>query len=125
MNELDKRIKEALQGEDAEWMSQLEQEPSTFEMVLEIYRGKHLWFNVLTTVMMIAFFGLAIFSAVRFFNATETRDLIMWASAMLFFMSGTWMMKVWCWMEMNKNSVTREIKRLELQVARLANRIKG
>jgi len=124
MNELDKKIKEALQGEDAKWMEQLEQEPSMFEMVLEIYRGKHVWLNVLTTFIMIVFFFLAVYSAVQFFNSTETRDMIMWASAMLFFMSGTSMMKVWCWMEMNKNSITREIKRLELQIARLANRIK-
>lgn len=124
MNELDRKIKEALQGEDAEWMKQLEKEPSVFEMVLEIYRGKHLWLNVLTTFIMLAFLGLAIFSAVRFFNATATRDMILWASAALFFLSGVSMMKLWCWMEMNKNSITREIKRLELQVARLANRIK-
>ena len=33
-------------------------------------------------------------------------------------------MKVWYWLELNKNAVTREIKRLELQIARLASRIK-
>jgi hypothetical protein len=34
------------------------------------------------------------------------------------------MLKVMYWMELNKNAVTREIKRLELQIARLANRMK-
>jgi hypothetical protein len=32
------------------------------------------------------------------------------------------MLKMYFWMEMNKNVVLREIKRLELQVARLASR---
>ena len=34
------------------------------------------------------------------------------------------MMKIWGWMEISKNFVTREIKRVELQIARLASRIK-
>jgi len=34
------------------------------------------------------------------------------------------MMKTWYFMELNKNAVTREIKRLEWQIARLASRIK-
>lgn len=32
------------------------------------------------------------------------------------------MLKIWSWMEMHKNQVLREVKRLELQVARLAAR---
>jgi hypothetical protein len=34
------------------------------------------------------------------------------------------MMKIWYWLELNKNAVTREIKRLELQVARLSARMR-
>lgn len=29
------------------------------------------------------------------------------------------MLKLWAWMQMNKNCVTREIKRLELQIVAL------
>jgi hypothetical protein len=31
-------------------------------------------------------------------------------------------LKIWFWMEMHKNAVLREVKRLELQIARLAAR---
>jgi len=34
-------------------------------------------------------------------------------------------MKTWWWMEVNKNAITREVKRLELQIARLAARVKA
>ena len=53
------------------------------------------------------------------------RVMLLWAAACVVCMSGVSMMKVWYWMELNKNAVTREIKRLELQIARLAGRIKG
>ena len=72
----------------------------------------------------IVFMVLAVISAMRFFNATETRDMLLWAGACIICLSGVSMMKVWYWMELNKNSITREIKRLELQVLRLAQRIK-
>lgn len=124
MNELDKKIREALQGEDAEWIKQFDEEPSIFEMLLETFCGRRRWLIFLTLVIILVFFALAIFCAVRFFNAIETREMIMWAGASIFFISGVSMMKVWYWMELNKNALTREIKRLELQIARLANRIK-
>jgi len=34
------------------------------------------------------------------------------------------MLKMWFWMQMDKYVVLREVKRLELQVARLSSRIK-
>jgi len=34
------------------------------------------------------------------------------------------MLKLWFWMQMDKNTVIREVKRLELQVATLAGIIK-
>ncbi len=32
-------------------------------------------------------------------------------------------LKAWYWMQMNRNALTREIKRLELQIARLSSRL--
>ena len=48
----------------------------------------------------------------------------MWAAACIVCVSAVSMLKIWYFLEMNKNAVTREIKRLELQIARLAGRIK-
>ncbi len=124
MKELDKRIREALKGEDAEWMKQLDAEPSMFELVLETFQGRSRWIAFLFIFWSFIFLGLSIFAIVRFLDSTDTHDMILWAGAGILFLSGVSMMKLWYWMEMNKNSITREIKRLELQVARLANRIK-
>jgi len=123
MNELDKKIKEALRQEDAEIFENVGAEPSVFEMMIETFRGRHWWLSVLTFCWTLVFFVLAIFSAVKFFHTEDSRDMMMWALAFVFCMMAVSMLKMWFWMEINKNAITREIKRLELQIARLANRI--
>lgn len=124
MNELDKAIQESLRKEDAELFKDFQEEPSMFAMVMETFQGKHRWLVIMTVFWTLVFLVLAILSGIRFFRAETTRDLMMWAAACIVCLSAVSMMKVWFWMELNKNSVTREIKRLELQIARLASRIK-
>ncbi len=124
MNELDDKIREALRKEDAEIFEDFGGELSMFEMVMETFRGKHRWLVYLTIFWTIVFMVLGILSAIRFFRVEDPRDLLMWAGACLVCFSAVTMMKVWFWMELNKNALMREIKRLELQIARLAGRIK-
>ena len=45
------------------------------------------------------------------------------AIGFVFCINAVAMLKLWYFMEMNKNAVTREVKRLELQIARLAKRL--
>ena len=124
MNELDKKIQEALRNDDEELLNGLGGEPSLFEMLSETFRGRHRWLNVLGAFWTLVFFLLAIFAAVNFFRAENTRDLLMWAAGFLFCTTAVAMLKVWYWLEMQKNALLREIKRLELQIARLAGRLK-
>ena len=124
MNELDKKIQEALHAEDAELFEGFGGEQSLFEMVADTFRGKHRWIVVMMVFWKLVFFVLAVLTAVKFFHAETTRDIVMWATACILCMSAVSMLKLWYFLEMNKNALTREIKRLELQIARLANRIK-
>ena len=124
MSDLDDKIREALRKEDAELLEDFDEEPSVFEMLMETFRGRHRWLVFLTFFWTLVFMTLGVLSVIKFFGAVELRDMLMWAAASAFFLSGVSMMKVWYWMELNKNALTREIKRLELQIARLAGRIK-
>lgn len=124
MNELDKKIQEALRDEDAEIFAEFGGEPSIFEMLMETFRGRHRWLNILGAFWMLVFLVLGVLSAIKFFNAQETRGMLMWAGATIICTSCVSMLKVWYWMELHNNGLTREIKRLELQIARLAGRIK-
>lgn len=124
MNELDRKIQEALRQEDAELFKEVGAEPSILAMVMETFRGKHKWLTFLGVFRGLVFMVLFVLAAIQFFKAQETRELLLWAAACIVCLSAVSMMNVWYWLEMNKNAVTREIKRLELQIARLASRIK-
>ncbi|MCH8913966.1 MAG: hypothetical protein IIA33_10425 [Planctomycetes bacterium] len=124
MNELDKKIQEALRAEDAELFKDFSEEPSVFEMLMETCRGRHRWLNILGAFWTLVFLVLGIVAAVKFFSAEGTRDIVMWAAACIVCVSAVSMLKIWYFLEMHKNALTREIKRLELQIARLAARIK-
>jgi len=120
MNDLDKKITEALRREDAELFPGIDDEPGVFEMLLETFRGKHRWLNVLGAAWTLIFLGLGVASAFAFFRADTTRDLLMWATACILCTLAVALLKVWYWMEMQRIVVMREIKRIELQIARLA-----
>lgn len=124
-NELDKKIKEALSAQDAELFEEYGGEQGIFELIADTFRGKRRWLVVLVYVYSIVFLVLAVITAVQFFKADpdNTRDLILWAMGFMFCNFAVAMLKMWYFMEMNKNSVTREVKRLELQIARLAQRL--
>ena len=124
MNELDKKIQEALRAEDAELFKDFAEEPSVFEMLMETCRGRHRWLNILGAFWTLVFLVLGVVAAVKFFSAEGTRDIVMWAAACIVCVSAVSMLKIWYFLEINKNATTREIKRLELQIARLAARIK-
>ncbi|MCH8806187.1 MAG: hypothetical protein IH986_08875 [Planctomycetes bacterium] len=124
MSKLDDKIREALRKEDAELLTEFDEEPSVFEMLLDTCRGRHRWLNALGAFWTLVFLVLGILAAVKFFGAESTRDIVMWAAACILCMSAVSMLKVWYFLEINKNALTREIKRLELQIARLAGRIK-
>ncbi len=124
MSDLDDKIREALRKEDAELFKDFDDEPSVFDMLMETCRGRHRWLNILGAFWTLVFVVLGILAAVKFFGAESTRNIVMWAAACILCMSAVSMLKVWYFLEINKNAVTREIKRLELQIARLAGRIK-
>jgi len=50
------------------------------------------------------------------------RETVIWTAGALWAAIAVAMLKMYFWMEMNKNVVLREVKRLELQIARLASK---
>jgi hypothetical protein len=68
-------------------------------------------------------FALTVVSAWQFFQADSTRGMIAWACGVGLTVSATGLLKLWYFMEMNKYVMIREIKRLELQIARISDRL--
>lgn len=121
--EIDRLIEQALTDEEAEFYHTLD-EQNLLEMVNGLFQGKMKWLTVMTLVVQMIMFGFAIFFAVKFFGAVELAEMIKFGGAFFFFMMAVGMLKLFHWMQMDKNSLIREIKRMELQVAVLAGRLK-
>ncbi|BBM85883.1 DUF6768 family protein [Candidatus Uabimicrobium amorphum] len=121
MDNLDNKIKQALQVEEKEILTLFDQQQSLSQMVMDTFRGKNRWLSILVYVYIFVFFALSVYCAVKFFHVETTRELIGWGLGFVFGQFVVMMLKVWYWMEMQKNSITREVKRLELKIVHLAD----
>ena len=117
---IDDKIREALRKEDAELLEHYRGEAPLHEMIIETFRGRHRWLNMLAIVMGFVVTGLLVVVGYQFFNAESTRAMIAWSTAFVMGALTIVLMKIWFWLEINKNGLTREIKRLELQIAHLS-----
>lgn len=120
--EIDELIKSALSQEEATYYNELE-EQSLLDMAIGVYKGKLKWLAILTAVVMIVVFGLAVYCLIQFLEAENTRDMILWAAGMFGAMMSTSMLKLFHWMQMDKNAILRELKRVELQVGALSAKL--
>jgi len=122
IEEIDQLIKETLSQEEAAFYDSLE-EQNVFEMVFGLFKGKNAWFLIVVNLMVFVFFGLLIYCGIQFFNVETTNELIKWGLGGMVCLFSVSMLKVYAWMQMDKNAILREMKRLELQVMSLSGKL--
>lgn len=122
MEDIDKLIKETLSEEEAKFYDELE-EQNLFQMLEGLFRGKNSWLVLIMNVMNALVFGLLIYCIIQTTHVEKTNDLILWVGGVLLCFLTMSMLKIYMWMQMHRNAVIREIKRLELQVSSLSSRI--
>ena len=122
MEDIDQLIKETLTEEESKFYDSLE-EQNVLGMIFGLFQGKNKWILIMMNVMTLVFFGLFIYCVVSFFDSTETNELIKWGIGSIVFLLGVSMLKIFAWMQMDKNAILREMKRLELQVSSLSGKI--
>jgi len=122
MEEIDQLIKDTLSKEEAAFYDSLE-EQNNFDMILGLFKGKNAWFLITINILIIVFLGLFVDCCIQFFNAESAEELIKWGFGSLVFLLSMSMLKIYAWMQMNKNAILREMKRLELQVMSLYSKV--
>ena len=119
--DIDKLIKNALTEEEAKFYDELD-EQNLFGMIGGVFSGKLKWLLILMNIVTVfAFIGL-IYCIAQFVNTDVTNELIKWGILGMFFMLMMSMIKLFVWLQMDKNALLREIKRLELQLAALSSK---
>jgi uncharacterized protein DUF6768 len=118
MNDLDREIQQALDAEERELFEQLG-EQGIFTQWFSVYRGKQAWIAIVSTFVMFILFGGAVYAGWNFFQSSSGVEAAQWGAAVWFLMTMVGFLKLWFWMRMESNRVLREVKRVELQIARL------
>ena len=120
MNDLDQAIRQSLSAEDAALLDRLGADQALHRQVLATFEGRLRWFNVAGWIAGVVLFGVACVLAWRFVQAEELGDMLRWGAASALAFAGIALIKMWFWLELQKNAIVREVKRLEVQVASLA-----
>lgn len=116
---LDDKIKQALQMDNKEIEEVLSKETGLFSQLTGVFRGNMRFWNIFGMVLAVATAVLMFWSGYHFFISENMDERLFWGILLLAFWTGTMGLKIWFWLEMNRNATSREIKRLELAVAQL------
>ena len=123
MSNFDKSISDALSEEPE--IGEFGDEQNIFEQMTTAFRTKNRWLLVLGFVFILVFMGLGIYSLVQFLELKDTPQALPWAVLLIFSLMAITMLKMWYFVELNKNAVLREIVRLERRIEQLAEAISG
>ena len=123
MNDIDRRIKEALKEENAEMFEEFNDVRPTHEMLTDFFNIRPRWLLVATGILTLVLLTIGFYAGKQFYYAQEIREMLFWGGLFFGCFLGITTIKIWGWMEMTKNSVTREIKRLELQIIYLSGKL--
>jgi hypothetical protein len=124
MNELDRSIRQSLSAEDAGLFDRFGADQALHRQLLATFTGHLWWFNLAGWVAGFVLFAVASTFAWRFWSAQELDDMLRWGAASALAFAGLALVKVWFWLELQKNAIVREVKRLEVQVASVAAQLR-
>ncbi len=118
MPDLDQMIDEALDAEERELLRSIGEEPGYFRQMFGVFGGRLGFVHVLLMVVQAAAFIGGVWAAWYFFAAGDALSALHWGlpAAVLLLMS--LMIKLSMWPTIQTNRVLRELKRIELQLAR-------
>ncbi|QDT38108.1 DUF6768 family protein [Stratiformator vulcanicus] len=117
---LDEKIRAAFHAEEADLLASADEQPLS-EQVLATFRGRSRWLVGIVWTAVTVWSVVLFTCGYQFYLATEPKAVVGWGVGVLFAVVAISMLKIWYWMELNRNAVTREVKRVELLLATLVS----
>ena len=78
---------------------------------------------ILLGVLSFLFFVMAIYGIFQFLGTSEIREMLKWALLILLSFQAIGMLKIWSWMQMDKNVLIQEMKKQEFQISILSEKL--
>ena len=121
MTNLDDKLRKALREQFGSDEFDDDRDTAVLDLVIDTFRGRNRWLTYIGIIGAVAFVAVAVLCVFRFFDAAETRDQIFWAVTFIACLIAVGISEIWFWMQVDRNALLRESKRIELQIARLAS----
>lgn len=115
----DALIRDAVRQEEASIDAAVFDRPLT-EDIVQSFRGRRRWMTVFPTLLSLVYTALGVWCGYEFFQEPTTKLQLAWATGVLCCALSICTTKILIWGEWRRNSVLREIKRLELRVSELS-----
>ena len=119
MNNFDEKLKQAL---DSGNPIDFDRDEDLLEMTAQVFRSKLRWAVVVLWIEGLIITLVAIWAGVRLYHAQEIKPLIVYATVLILCAVTLSLIKLIGWQWMNKYSLMREIKRLELRIIEMHGR---
>ena len=121
MEDIDRLIKASLTEEESKFYDELDEQP-VFEMIFGLFKSHNRWLIIVMNIIQLAALVFAVYCAIQFFKTDDTQLLIKWGIGGIIGLLMVSMLKIFAWMQMDKNALLRELKRIELQISSLAGK---
>ncbi len=122
MTEVDTRLRAALDADDQEFLNALDSERGLFAQVGDTLSGPLGGWAKLVFVVAFVMAMVMFYTIYRVTIAETDREFFVWALGALAALISTGMIKQWFFERMNLMTVLRELKRIELRIARIEER---
>ncbi|MHC4912001.1 MAG: DUF6768 family protein [Planctomycetota bacterium] len=86
----------------------------------DFFKKTQLWAVILVFVHFFFFLSLAVLCGILFLISETTKYQIMYAAFFICCLLIAYLIKIFAWVMASRNRISREIKRLELRIAELA-----
>ena len=117
---LDDKIKQALKMEEQEVEQILREDQGLFAQLAAVFKGNMKGWNLFGLVLATVTAIIMFYSGYQFFVNETLDERVFWGVIFIVSWTGNMGLKIYFWLEMNKNATVREIKRVELAVSRFA-----
>ncbi|MEO1169112.1 MAG: DUF6768 family protein [Pseudomonadota bacterium] len=122
MTEFDDRLRAALDADDEAFLKELDEGRGLFAQIGDTLSGPLGGWAKMVFVILFPMSAFMFYAIWQMFTVDGTREIILWSVGALATVTGVGMIKQWFFERMNLMAVSRELKRIELRVARMEER---
>lgn len=122
MTDFDSKLRDALDADDEAFLQKLETERGLFTQIGDTFAGPLGGLSKLVFVFLFPMSAFMFYAVWQMFIAEGQRELILWGFGAMASIFAVGLIKQWFYDRMNLTAVLRELKRIELRIAKIEER---